>query len=113
MPNKDKPTVEQLKARIQEHTGRVPVSNDPEKLAAKLAELDRRKADGVAAEREYTTAADPTVVLAVSMHQSAKAATVRIAGGERLPVSALVRAALREFAQKRGYKDELQHFEED
>lgn len=110
---KEARTVEQLKAKIEEHTGRVPVTNDHDKLTAKLAELEQRKADGRAAERDYASSADPTVILTVSMHKSAKAATVRIAGGERMPVSQLVRTALHEFAQKRGYKDELQHLVEE
>lgn len=108
-----KTNVEQLKDRIEGHTGRRPVSNDPEYLATRLADLDRRRVDSDAAEKEMVTTADPTVVMTISMHQSTKAATVRIAGGERMNISELVRVALREFAQKRGYKDELQHFKED
>lgn len=73
-------------------------------------EIKRRKADGKRAADRYS---DHTVVLSVSMHGATKDATLRIAGGESIGVSELVRRAVAEYARARGYNNELEHFNEE
>lgn len=101
--------IDLMKHEIAKLTGLEPKSLDEAYLARRLAALRQRKTDGRKAEKRY---GDASVVVAVSMHAAIKDAIVRIAGGEKVGVSELVRLAVAEYAQKRGYKNELAHFEE-
>lgn len=103
-----KKTINALRDGIHEITGRYPVSEDREYLERRLAELEKRHDDGEAAGDRYK---DSTTVLSVSMRGAAKDATIRIAGGEKVSVSELVRRSLAMYASKYGYGTEVEHFE--
>ncbi len=100
--------IETMKLEIAKLTGRQPASLDETYLSRRLASLKQRKVAGKKAVDRYN---DSTTVLSVSMPGAAKDATIRIAGGEQVGVSELVRRAVAEYAQKRGYADEISHFE--
>lgn len=107
MTTKTQDRVKELRAAIRKITGRAPVSHDVDYLEKRLGDLRRRDRDGRDAADRYM---DSTTVLSISMHGAAKDATTRIAGGETLGVSELVRRALKEYAEKHGYASEVQHF---
>ncbi len=110
-----KQTIAELRASIAKHTGKIPKSEDVDYLARRLASLNKRKRSANQAEGRHadkSTTDDPSEVLSVSMPGTVKLAVIRIAGGEQMGVSQLVRRALGEYASRRGYGAEAQHFEE-
>lgn len=105
-----KQTVTEMRSEIRSITGRLPISRDPEFLASRLADLKKRERDSASAVEKY---AEPWSNMSISMHVSARDATRRIAGGESVGVSELVRRAMREYAIKHGYAAEVSHFGEE
>lgn len=105
--------IDEIRRQIAGLTGKTPKSRDLDYLARKLAELRKRRRDASKAEDRHAERStdDPSEVLSVSMPRSAKLATIRIAGGELVGVSELVRRAVGEYAAKRGYKAELVNFD--
>lgn len=102
MPDLTQEVIE-LRAAIREHTGRAPQSKDPEFLKQRLADLR--------AARDASSTVDKSVVVPVSMHGRARDAAKRIADREGGGLSALVRRALAEFADRHGYKAEASAFD--
>lgn len=87
--------VTSLQAQISRFTGRVPVSRNVRYLEMRLADLERRNKAG---ESTFTAARGATRVVSISLTERADAALERMTTTTRLGRSALVRAALSEYA---------------
>lgn len=96
-----------LQAQIGNLTGRVPVSRNVKYLENRLADLRKRVTEG----GNVHASSSPAIVMSVSMTSAARDATGRMADNQRINASALVRAALSEYAQRHGMADECKHFE--
>lgn len=100
----DDMTVDEMRTAIAALTGRPCVSKNATHLRKRLDDLRSNQA---AAKKAQGT----TTVVSISMHGRAKAAAVRIAHGEGIGVSELVRKALADYAQRNGHKGEVSNFE--
>lgn len=107
MPNDDD-EIHALREEIAKISTIRPTSTDLAYLTRRLADLKRQKSKPK--RRRAPTSDEPNVVTSVSMPRAAQAATLRIADGEKLGRSDLIRRALAEYAAKHGYKAEIVHF---
>jgi HEPN domain-containing protein len=100
MTKRDDNEIAELKVAIAKITGREPVSRDLRYLRDRIKDLKEMKREGAPVAAELPRG---QVVMSISMHGEAKDAAVALAQAQKLGFSALVRAALAEYARTRGF----------
>ncbi len=96
-----------IRTQVAKLSGRVPVSRDIAYLTNRLADMKKAKALGEDVRHRYGHA---SVITSVSMPAPARDSMLRMASGELMNVSELVRVALGEWAKRNGYGDEVDNF---